>query len=134
MTTAKIKFIDEAPGKYGPQYKIKAAPIAGGDDVTCYISQDSPLAKDLAKGVIIELDTTTGKFPKIVGIAKEEKAGTQQATSADFDTICATWAAAYEFIHSQIPAAGDEAKFSAVSTIFIQAAKENAWIKPEGDE
>ena len=128
MTTAKIKFIDEAAGKYGPQYKIKAAPTAGGDDIICYISQNNPVAKFLAKDVILELDTTA-KFPKIIGIAKaEEKAADCADFAADFATICATWTAAYDFIHSQIPAASDEAKLSAVATVFIQAAREKAWV------
>lgn len=135
MTTAKIKFIDEAAGKYGPQYKIKAAPTAGGDDIICYISQNSPVAKSLAKDVILELDTTA-KFPKIIGIAKAEEKASHSADfaadcadfAADFATICATWTAAYDFIHSQIPAASDEAKLSAVSTVFIQAAREKAWV------
>ena len=134
MTTAKIKFIDEAAGKYGPQYKIKAAPTAGGDDIICYISQNNPVAKFLAKDVILELDTTA-KFPKIIGIAKAEEKASHSADfaadCADFAAICATWTAAYDFIHSQIPAASDEAKLSAVATVFIQAAREKAWVNNE---
>lgn len=134
---AKIKFIDEVPGKFGPQFKIKAAPIDGGEDVTCYISQDSHLANGLAKGVVIELDTTAGKFPKITGIAPatepSQPSQPTPTTGADFATICATWQAVYEYVHHFQPAAGNEEKLAATSTIFIQAAREKAWIKPEGD-
>ena len=144
---AKIKFIDEVSGKFGPQFKIKAAPIDGGEDITCYISQEAQLAKGLAKGVVIELDTSAGKFPKIVGIVKstEEPSSLGESglkgvysstptTSADFATICATWAAAYEYVHHFLPAAGNEEKLAATSTIFIQAAREKAWVKSDGDE
>ena len=145
MQKAKIKYRDLKTTQYGEKIKLKTH-----DDIEIWVPASHKDQASLNPGAEIMIEqndngkwvykglfqtSNTSEEPSSLGESGLKGVySSTPTTSADFATICATWAAAYEYVHHFLPAAGNEEKLAATSTIFIQAAREKAWVKSDGDE
>ena len=136
MQKAKIKYRDLKTTQYGEKIKLKTH-----DDIEIWVPASHKDQASLKPGAEIMIEQNDqgkwvykGLAPTSSATEPIQQSQPTPTTSADFATICATWAAAYEYVHHFLPAAGNEEKLAATSTIFIQAAREKAWVKSDGDE
>lgn len=136
ILTGKIAYQLDPPKDWGHglTYKIKVKPDAGGDFITLFVKADSQDAPKLGKDVTVFYKLIEGK-PRFEGVQAPTPDNQAQPQApkpggVDFDTIVRTWKECYSLVKEEIPVLQDEPAFmAAVNSIFIQAAREGAWVR-----
>lgn len=133
---AKIKFRDDAEGQYGPQLKLKCAPVAGGEDVVCYLSATHKDQGALVPGAVVVLLNEDGKkFPKYISLAPADASQPTASPQAPgqpvkepvtLDQVTQTWVKIYQHLADTLPDQDEKSRRKSATTVFIAACQHGA--------
>lgn len=142
IQTAKIKFIDDQEGQFGPQKRLKCALQAGGD-VTVWVSATHKDQAGWEKGANILVSDviadSKGSKGKYVGLAPSDAATpAQQPASAPqaatkepvtLEQVTKTWVKIYQHLADRLPDQDEKSRRKSATTVFIAACQAGAFWK-----
>ena len=147
IQTAKIKFIDDQEGQFGPQKRLKCALQSGGG-VTVWVSATHKDQASWEKGAnILVSDVITdskGSKGKYVGLAPadavtpaQQPAIAPQAAAKEpvtlepvtLEQVTQTWVKIYQHLANTLPDQDEKSRRKSATTVFIAACQAGAFWK-----